>query len=91
MFKEDLETLAHIPGTKNKLYKWYENQGSSYGIKGLGFRTKNPNKEADELSLHKDGWSRKGTHPAFRPVDNSKKRGIKALPKRLKRLSIKFI
>jgi hypothetical protein len=92
MFNEnELEFLAHIPGTKNKVYKWYENQGSSYGIKGLGFRSKSPNKEADELGLRKDGFSGRGTHPSFRLVDNSKRRGIKALPKRLKRLSIRFI
>lgn len=89
--EEELELLAHIPGTKNKVYKWYESQGSSYGTKGLGFRSKSPNKEADELGLHKDGYSGRGVDPAFRPVDNSKRRGIKALPKRLKRLSIRFI
>lgn len=80
-----------IQGSKDKLFGWSESQGSTYGIKSLGFRTHSPNKEADELGLHKDGRSGRGVPPCFRPVDNSKKRGLKGIPKRLKRLSIRNV
>lgn len=78
-----------IQGSEDKLFGWADSQGSTYGIKSLGFRTHSPNKEADELGLHKDGRSRRGVPPCLRHVDNSKKRGMKAIPKRLKRLSIR--
>lgn len=68
----------------------YCSQGSAIGIKSLGFRSLSPNKEADELELHKDGFSRRGVPPCFRPVDNAKKRGLKALPKSQKRVSVRF-
>jgi hypothetical protein len=87
---EDIEDLNHIQGVHNNVFDWNDSQGSTYGIKSLGFRTSSPNKEADDLGLHKDGRSCRGVNPAFRPVDNSKRRGIKALPKRLKRLSIRY-
>ena len=60
---------------------YYCPQGSIRGIKAIGFRTKNINREADALGLHKDGRSCKGTPPCFRPCDNSKRRGIKRLKK----------
>jgi hypothetical protein len=66
-------------------------QGSVYGIKALGFLYKSPNNVADELELHKDGFSRRGVPPCFRPVDNAKKRGLKCLPKSIKRQSIRFV
>lgn len=84
-----LEEGQVIQGSKDKLFGWSDSQGSTYGIKSLGFRSNNPNKEADELGLHKDGRSRRGVPPCLRYVDNSKKRGMKAIPKRLKRLSIR--
>lgn len=87
---EDIEYLRHIQGVHNNVFKWCDSQGSTYGIKSLGFRTSSPNKEADELGLHKDGRSCRGVPSCFRPVDNSKRKGIKALPKRLKRLSIRY-
>jgi hypothetical protein len=66
-------------------------QGSIQGIRALGFRWKYPNYAADELGLNKDGRSCRGVRPGFRPVDNSKKRGIKAVPKSQKRFSIRFV
>lgn len=90
-FEEELEKLKNFPGTHNHIFKWYETQGSIQGIKALGFRSRSPNKEADMLGLHKDGRSCRGVPPCFRPVDNSKRRGLKALPKRQKRVSIRFI
>lgn len=86
-------SLGYVPRVKSReaIFNWSESQGSTFGIKALGFRCSSPNKEADELGLHKDGRSRRGVLPCFRPVDNSKKRGLKALPKRLKRLSVRKV
>jgi len=89
-FEEDLETLASFRGIRNNVFKWFESQGSEQGIRALGFRSRSPNKEADELGLRKDGFSRRGVQPCFRLVDNAKKRGLKALPKRIKRKSIRM-
>ena len=80
---------------ENVFDRWDEdgfaNQGVSQGIKSLAFQYKNPNKVADELGLHKDGRSRRGVPPCCRPVDNSKRNGLKGIPKRLKRKSIRLI
>ena len=54
---EDIEYLRHIQGVHNNVFKWCDSQGSTYGIKSLRFRTSSPNKEADDLGLHKDGRS----------------------------------
>lgn len=88
---EELEDLKIFRGVRNNIFKWSESQGSCYGIKALGFRSRCPNAEADALNLHKDGRSCRGAPPWFRPVDNSKRRGLKALPKRQKRVSIRFM
>lgn len=80
---------------ENIFDRWDEeafcSQGSAYGIKALGFLYKSPNNVADELGLHKDGRSRRGVPPCFRPVDNAKKRGLKHLSKKLKRQSIRLV
>ena len=79
---------------ENVFDRWDEdgfaNQGVCQGIKALGFLYKNPNNVADELGLHKDGRSRRGVPPCFRPVDNAKKNGLKGIPKKLKRKSIRL-
>ena len=69
----------------------FSEQGNAYGIRSLGFLYKNPNKVADDLGLHKDGHSRRGVPPCFRPVDNAKKRGRKKLRKSLKQQSIRLV
>lgn len=89
---DELEMERKAPkGVRNHIYLWYESQGSTFGIRALGFRTKSPDKEADMLGLRKDGWARRGCPPSLRLVDNSKRRGLKALPKRLKRVSIRYL
>jgi hypothetical protein len=57
-------------------------QGSIFGIKALGFRTRKPNVEADLLGLNKDGRAQRGVPRGHRPVDNSKRRGRKAMKKK---------
>lgn len=66
-------------------------QGSTYGIKSLGFYFRNPNKEADRMNLHKYGFSRRGTPTGIRPVSNSKRRGLKAMHKKYRRESIRYM
>ena len=66
-------------------------QGNAYGIKSLGFYFRNPNKEADRKNLHKDGFSRRGTPTCVRPVSNSKRRGLKAMHKKYRRKSIRYM
>lgn len=89
-WEEELSSLPYL-GVKNKCFSWDESQGSVHGIKALGFRAKDPNKEADEIYPHKDGRSRRGVPSAFRDVDNSKRNSRKALRKRVKRLSIRYL
>lgn len=89
-FLEVFEYLSSFPiGKSNRtIYEWWDSQGSNVGIKALGFQCGCPNGESDELGLNKDGRSRRGVPPCFRPVDNSKRRGLKALPRRNKRKKI---
>jgi len=91
-FISEFEYLSSFPGIKasSTIYAWYETQGSNYGIRALGFRHGNPNGESDELGLNKDGRSCRGVPPSHRPVDNSKRHGLKSLRKSQKRLSIRF-
>lgn len=88
IFLNEYEYLPFFPGAKSNsdyIYAWYDSQGTHQGIKALGFRHRSPNKEADRLGLHKGGLSRRGVPPHYRPVDNSKRRGLKALRKSQKR------
>lgn len=91
-FYESFESISQFPGIKanSTVFAWHDTQGSAKGTKALGFRCGCPNAEADELGLNKDGWSGRGVPPCLRPVDNAKRRGLKALPKSRKRLSVRF-
>lgn len=71
------------------MYAWWETQGAITGIKALGFRCGCPNGEADELGLNKGGRSRRGVPYCHRPVDNAKCRGLKGVPKRYRRASVR--
>lgn len=66
-------------------------QGNIYGIKALGFFFRNPNKETDINNLHKDGFSQRGRPSCVRPRSNSKRKGLKSLPKKLRRQSIRYM
>lgn len=90
-FLESYESLSSFRGIKNHtLLPWYESQGNLQGIRALGFRCGCPNSEADDLGRRKDGRSRKGTPISVRLVENAKRRGLKALPKKNKRLSVRY-
>jgi hypothetical protein len=84
---DDIYVMSH---GMDKVFAWDDPQGATYGIRALGFRSASPNKEADELGLNKDGRSCRGVPYWCRPVDNSKRRGMKSLPKRGRRSSIRY-
>jgi hypothetical protein len=77
----DFGNCTHFRGAHNKtsIFAWNEPQGSVYGVKAAGFGTKRFENESYDFEGD------------FGRTDNSKKRGIKALPKKFKRLSVRFV